>query len=705
MHMGKLGRFMSFIRRLLFFVAVAVVAVSARAQVQATLVSSVASVRPGQPFEAALRIVHEPTWHTYWVNAGSGYPTSLQWELPAGWTAGAIEWPVPVVIHDHRGVVTGQGYEGVVLLPFKITPPSDAKVGETVVLKAKADWLMCDPRQCVPGGGEVSLAVRVSAGEPEPSSQSAEFAGIARPQAPPESVAVRAERLGATGDRVRLVVSVADASTLAGLSEPWLFSANNFVAFDAAQVVERPGGGLIVNLKISPAAEPGDLRVRGVLAFGDKGARRGWSLDLAPEIVDDIVVTQAGEATTREVTGGTAGFAGTLLLALVGGLILNLMPCVFPVLGIKILGFVKQAGGERRKVTAHGLAFTGGVLLSFWALAGLLAVLRSGGTELGWGFQLQSPGFVFSLAVVMLVFALSMSGVFEFGLGAIGVGAGLQRKEGLSGSFFTGVLATVVATPCSAPFLAPALGAALALPVAQGFAVFTAIAIGLSLPYLLLSLFPEAVKLLPRPGAWMETFRQAMSFPLYATVGYLVWVLAGQTADSALLKVLFGLTVVALGVWIYGRYATPVASSARRRFGVVGGLVLLAAGVALGWPRPPAPDAIAWEAWAPGRAEQLQAEGKTVYVDFTARWCATCQTNKQVVFASEKVRGWFRDHGVVALKADWTSADPRITAELAKWGRSAVPFNLVYRPGEAQPQVLPELLTPSVVLDALKGEH
>ena len=304
----------------------------------------------------------------------------------------------------------------------------------------------------------------------------------------------------------------------------------------------------------------------------------------------------------------------------------------------------------------------------------------------------------------MLVFALSMSGVFEFGLRATGVGAGLQTQTGLTGSFFTGVLATVVATPCSAPFLAPALGAALALPLVESFAVFTAIAVGLALPYLLLSIFPQAVKLLPRPGAWMETFKQAMAFPLYATVGYLIWVLAGQLKndDTALLAVLLGLTVIALATWLYGRYATFGASPGRTRFGVLGGLLLLALGVGLGWPRPPAPTAIVWQPWSPEAVAAAVADGKPVYVDFTARWCFTCQTNKKVVFGSAEVLKTFRERAVVTLRGDWTDADPRITAELAKWNRSAVPFNLVYLPGQSAPVVLPELLSPGIVLDALK---
>jgi thiol:disulfide interchange protein DsbD len=425
-----------------------------------------------------------------------------------------------------------------------------------------------------------------------------------------------------------------------------------------------------------------------------------------PGLIIDIAfgsISAAGEAASNAApVAATGSILGTLALAFVGGLILNLMPCVFPVLGIKIMGFVNQAGEDRRKVALHGWVFSLGVLSSFWCLAAVLAVLRAGGDQLGWGFQLQSPVFVFVLAAVMLIFAMAMSGVFEFGLSATGVGAKLQSKDGLTGSFFTGVLATVVATPCSAPFLAPALGAALALPTAQSFLVFTFIAVGLSMPYLLLSLFPGAVKVLPRPGAWMETFKEVMAFPLYATVGYLVWVLAGQTTDSGSLMVIFGLTVVALAVWFYGRYATPGANSGQRRKGIIGGLVLLVAGTALGWPQAPSENDLVWEKWSPEAIRTAQAEGRPVYIDFTARWCATCQTNKKIVFGSDEIQQTFRDQNVLMLKGDWTNRDPAITAELERWGRSAVPFNLVYLPDTTEPLILPELLTPGIVLDALE---
>jgi len=365
------------------------------------------------------------------------------------------------------------------------------------------------------------------------------------------------------------------------------------------------------------------------------------------------------------------------------------------------MGFVNQAGADRRKITLHGFTFTAGVLASFWVLAATLAILRAGGGELGWGFQLQSPAFVFALAVVMLVFALSMSGVCEFGGSIMGAGSSLQMQSGYRGSFFTGVLATVVATPCSAPFLAPALGAALVMPMAQAFLVFTTIAIGLSTPYLLLSIFPQAVRLLPRPGAWMETFKQAMAFPLYGTAGYLVWVLAGQTSESGSLMVIFGLTVIAMATWLYGRYAGFGAKPASRRIGILGGLALFAIGMVIGWPQGKSSTDIEWEPWSTARVAALQAEGKPIYVDFTARWCATCQTNKKLVFSSEAVRKRFRELGVATLRGDWTNSDPLITAELARWSRSAVPFNLLYLPGKPEPTALPELLTPGIVLDAL----
>jgi len=703
---------MTFLRLipLLVFALAGSFSTTALAQVRASLLAEVEWVQPGEPFYAALRLEHEGHWHTYWVNPGTGLPTSIEWELPEGFTAGEIEWPAPTVLRDRHGEIIGNGYEGEILLPVKITPPETLEPGTRVTLRATADWLMCD-EVCIPGSAELELALRVTAAGEDNARRSGWHSRIRATLAELPTSLPDKWRLSATRSADTITLKVAPTADAQNGNDPLprpirFFAEDNLVGYELEQQITPDAkGGYTLTLSVSPEMreEPVE-RLAGVLL-----AEGSWRADGSlPALRVDVPILDAPQ-TAGATVGSTsstqsAGLIATIALAFLGGLILNLMPCVFPVLGIKILGFVNQAGSEQRKVVAHGLVFTLGVLLSFWALAGVLAVLRAGGEQLGWGFQLQSPEFVFGLAVLLLVFAMNLSGVFEFGLGATGLGAGLQTKSGLSGSFFTGILATVVATPCSAPFLAPALGAALAMPVSGSFLVFTAIAVGLSTPYLLLSIFPKAVGVLPRPGAWMETFKQFMAFPLYATVGYLLWVLAGQASENALLFVFFGLVVVALGLWCYGRLRAPGASAGRARAGLVGGAALLACGLWLGWPHAPAPTEVVWEPWSEELVAKYQREGRPIYLDFTARWCATCQTNKKLVFSSGEVLKTFANKNVAALKADWTSKDPKITAELAKYQKSAIPFNLVYLPGEANPRELPSLLTPGIVLDALKGD-
>jgi thiol:disulfide interchange protein/DsbC/DsbD-like thiol-disulfide interchange protein len=674
---------------------------AARAQVAASLVSEDASVQPGRPFTLALRLVHKPHWHSYWINPGTGLPTTLKWTLPDGWKAGDIQWPSPMLLTDTRGNVIGNGYDGDLLLPVTITPPAGLAPGTTVTLPVAADWLMCQD-ECVPGSAKLSITLPVSADVPKPDpewGQKIQFLLTQIPEVDP-SWAVSAVRGPKT---VTLSIRAADAPALPAQAaeDIHFFSEDGTIASDQPQTVTTDGkGGFTLVLPVSADAPAGAASLVGVLT-----SKKGWQPNgLVPGVRIDAAfgaAPAASAAGAAEPAPAAGGFLGTLVLAFVGGLILNLMPCVFPVLGIKILGFVNQAGADRRKVTLHGLVFTSGVLVSFWVLAGILAVLRAGGSHLGWGFQLQSPAFVFGLAAAMLAFALNMSGVFEFGLTATGIGSNLQSKSGLIGSFLTGALATVAATPCAAPFLAPALGAALALSTAQSFAIFTVIGVGLSTPYLLLSAFPAAVKVLPRPGAWMETFKQAMAFPLYATVAYLVWVLAGQLPDTGLLAALFGLVLVAMGVWAYGRWNAPGASQGRVRFGRIACLVLLAAGAWAGWPREAAPNAIVWEKWSPEAVEKLRSENRIVYVDFTARWCATCQANKRLVFQNDEILRVFHEKNIATLEGDWTNKDAQITAELAKYHRAAVPFNVIWLPGQADPVQLPEILTPSAVLGAI----
>lgn len=683
--------------RVFFLLSLLFPVLTLNAQVKASLVAESETIVPGGSILVGLRLEHDKHWHTYWKNPGIGISTRLEWKLPEGLKAGEMEWPIPQVILDRTGAIVGNGYEGDLLLPVRITADASIPLGTKLELSAKASWLMCE-EACIPGQADLKLTLDAAASAKTVSPWAARLGETER-KLPAESKLLAFEAK-TDGEQVRLDIRVAPQTSGGKIPEPErFFEDDGVIAFDAPQHLHAESDGAYF-LDLIPAR--GTVfgpyaRLKGVLRFKDSGEGSGLLVDVP--LVKTAKLPEPGEenfpssSASSAQGSGALSLLGSLGLALVGGLILNLMPCVFPVLGIKVLGFVQQAGAERRKVVMHGLVFTLGVLLSFWVLAATLALLRAGGAELGWGFQLQSPAFVYVLAVIMLVFGLNMSGVFEFGLSATSVGSSLQMKSGYAGSFFTGILATLVATPCSAPFLAPALGAALSLSTTESFLIFTAIALGLSAPYLLLSLFPSAVRLLPRPGAWMETFKQCMAFPLYGTVAFLLWVLAAQVQDSAYLGVLLSLVLISLGCWLAGR---------RSRIYAILSFLLLASGLVAGWPRAQSPTAIVWEPWSPARVAELRAEKRIIYVDFTARWCATCQTNKKLVFGSEEVLRVFANKRVATLKADWTNRDPAITEELARWGRSAVPFNLVYLPGRETPVVLPELLGPATVLEALR---
>ncbi|HYC70834.1 MAG TPA: thioredoxin family protein [Opitutaceae bacterium] len=699
------------------------------------LVAHDSSIQPGQPIWVALKMDHDLLWHSYWINAGTGYPTSINWTLPDGFTAGPIVWATPHVVKDTSGKVTGNGYEDQVFHFVRITPPASLAPGASVTLKARAEWLMCKD-VCMPGEADLELTLPVKAGKPEPNMRIARlfnnaFHDLPRAESDWRFTAVRG------GGKVTLTLTPAPGKTPPAPSELHYFDENAVIDYAAPQFVRAAGQGYEIELAVGSDAPADAKGLKGILTgknlTGPVSGYGGVHVDVpfgtATAAKAPPASAPSGPAAPEAATAGgdaagaQGGLGGALLLAVLGGLILNLMPCVFPVIGIKILGFVNQSGQDRGKVASHGLVYSAGVLVSFWILAGVILALRAAGQELGWGAQLQIPGFVFGMAAFLLVFALNLSGLFEIGLSATGVGAGLQAKEGLSGSFFTGALAVLVATPCSAPFLAPALGAAFSTTytAAEAMGIFTAIAVGLALPYLLLSLFPQAIRLLPRPGAWMETFKQFMAFPLYATVGWMLWILAAQTSqsDNAFLLIAFAFVLIAMAAWFYGRFGQAHGGGARRAFGRIAALVLVVAGLALGWPSAPSAAEIAgaangaadgvtpgykveWQKWSPEAVAAAQADGKFAYVDFTARWCFTCQTNKAAVFASDAVLAEFQRKDVVLFKADWTNRDPKITAELAKWKRAAVPFNLIYAPGKKDPIVLPEILTPGRVLEALE---
>lgn len=660
--------------------------------VEAAVIGEKTHVVPGQPYRLGLLLRHDPHWHTYWKSSETGYATTIDWSLPDGFSISKIAWPTPK-IYDFQGF-TEYVYEGEVLLMATLMPPADLS-GDSIEISFSAEWLMCE-QTCVPGGIESKIVLPVTDAPASPSPQWANLFRDTDTQLPDSN------------DSLELVAWKGDQSVILRVSGKELPQSLYF--FDAQAAFKPTPENTIRNiddktvelyLELVDGGEAPEALV-GVLK-----AEQGWSRPGAPKGIKVDVPVMLQRPVVEETS-----WAGILVLAFIGGLILNLMPCVFPVLGIKIMGFVGQAGESRKKIAEHGLVFTLGVLLSFWILAAALLLLRSGGNQLGWGFQLQSPGFVFILTMLLFAFALNMAGMFEVGQSAVGVGSNLTAKSGLSGSFFSGVLATVVATPCAAPFLAPALGAALTFPPLGSLAVFTFIALGLSTPYLLLSIFPSLLKWLPKPGAWMETFKQFMSFLLFATVAYLVWVLAGQLTEEggygvfSLLKVLIGLVLLALALWVYGRWSAFHRPRKVRIAGSVSALVILAVSLYAGISGTRTPDAsafaVTWEKWAPGKAEALVEEGKTVYVDFTARWCVTCQTNKAAVFSSSRVLDAIEQGEVVLLKADWTNQDPEISKALARFGRSAVPFNLVYGPAAQNPIQLPEVLVPGTVLDAIK---
>jgi thiol:disulfide interchange protein DsbD len=651
----------------------------ATAHVKSQLVSAVSAIEPGQPFDVALRFVLDEHWHTYYKKPGdSGLATSIDWTLPEGFTASDITWPNPQRLPF--GPLTNFGYEGTVLHVVTITPPVRLKPGESVTLKARGDWLVCE-EICIPGSAEYELKLPVRAAA-APSKWTAAFSEFRdqQPQALDNTTFHRSKNLLL----IELPTILPDTPLAFFPDQEGIIDNTVF-----PQLITSGNGSRLSVPLAGNTTLPAELTGRLVASSGDSAS---FSIAATPAESKD---------SSDQIT---SGFLLTVLFGFLGGLILNLMPCVFPVLGIKVMGFVQQAGEDRKKVIAHGLAFTAGVLASFWLLAGVLLILRTSGQELGWGFQLQSPGFVFALMVFLFAFGLNLSGLFEFGTSAVGIGSGSNiSRSGATGSFFSGVLATVVATPCAAPFLAPALGAALSLPAVYSFILFTSIALGLSAPYLMLSLKPELTRFLPRPGAWMESFKQAMAFPLFATAAYLLWVLDGQVAENQLLHIFFALAAIALALWIYGRWSTPARSAATRKIAVVSSLLLLSLTLIWAWPKADSAAAIEWQPWSKQTEQQLIGEGRTVYVDFTARWCATCQTNKAIVFSNDEIIRTFKDLNIATLKADWTNQDPNITRELASFNRSAVPFNLIYHPGTSEPTILPELLTPGIVLDALEG--
>ena len=668
--------------------------VAAAAHVQASLVADEASVAPGGIVHVALRQVIEPGWHTYWRNPGdSGQPTTLAWTLPTGWSAGDIVWAPPKKLP--LPPLMDYGYEGEVLLPVAITVPKDAAVGQSVTLKARADYLVCQ-QVCVPEGADLTLTLPVTAvATPDPAwSGPIQVALSMSPKPAGLKAAVTAGtplKLSIVGDALK-GVNAADAY---------------FFPFDSSdidhaqpQVVTQGPDGLTL------ALTPG-------LAF--KGAKPASSMDGVLSVGGKLYEVDAVAGPPLAGAAAVAVDISAILVAIgsafVGGLILNLMPCVFPILSMKAIALARHAHGG--SAGAHGLVFMGGVVATFLALAGALIAARAAGQAVGWGFQLQSAPVVAGLALIMLLTALNLSGVFEVGesLQSAAGEAGGADNGSLWGSALTGALAVAVAAPCTAPFMAPAIGFALTQSPVISLAIFLSLGVGLAAPFTALAFAPGLLKLLPRPGAWMETLKGVLAFPMYGAAAWLVWVFSQQAGALGLAALMAAAVFTAFAAWLYGAAQSARIAGAKPwlRFGVAGVSMAIALALAF-WPSggapsasgAPAPGAIASVPFSPAKLDSLRASGTPVLVDFTAAWCVTCQVNERVALSTPEVADAFRKSGVVYMIGDWTNRDAAIAQFLTANGRAGVPLYLMYGKGGAAPVTLPQILTPGIVVDAVK---
>jgi thiol:disulfide interchange protein DsbD len=691
---------------------------------EARLVSDVASVRAGEPFTVGVHISLDKGWHTYWKNAGdAGNGLLATWRLPNGFSADSFAYPVPERIPYPP--LVNYGYNDEVVFLATVTPPAGLEAGRSVRLTLLAEYLVCAD-VCIPATAERSLELPVRDAPPTPSGDAAlirRYAG----RLPVEHAqwATRAARTDSG-----FVLDVAPPQGWKGsLGGAYFFPADPALLDHVAdQPVGRTAAGRYrLRLKQSAYLSGKPQRIEGVLALADGGtfdAAGHRGLVVSAAVADAEVawaaetaepVAAAGMAAGQGPAAGGAGGVGLLvavLFALIGGVILNLMPCVFPILSLKALGFAGR-GGDRAGMRRDGLVFAAGVIVTFLAMAGLLMAVRASGAQVGWGYQLQSPAMVAALAALMFMIGLILAGVFEVGLA-------LTRLGGLGGSgegsaFLTGVLATVVATPCTAPFMGAAVGAALIRPPLEGLLIFGALGVGMAAPYVALSFWPALARRLPRPGRWMETFKQVLAFPMFAVAIWLVWVFGLQTGMGGAAQLLFGLLLLAFAGWLIGRWPA-IAISTRTRWvtralatgAVVAAVAAGAAATSIETP-PPAGGgqaaALEWKPWSAAAVEEHRNAGRPVFVDFTAAWCISCQVNERVALETPAVRQAFAGRNVALLKADWTRRDPAITGALASFGRSGVPL-YVYYPADpaAKPVVLPALLTPMIVLATLEKE-
>jgi len=699
----------------LFFIAACALTTGARGQNTSQSVVTTEQVRAelmvqapdgidaGKTVWLGLQLTHQPEWHTYWKNPGdSGLATTLQWTLPAGVTAGEIAWPLPKKIP--LGNLTNYGFDGTVLLPVPLSITSAFKpslLNNDLEIKLKANWLVCR-LECVPQDGEFVLHVPVRGST---ALNSAAFAASLKAQ----PAALEGDsRVAVDGKQLKLTV-VGLPSTLRGKQLEFFPETPELIDPAAAWSQQWTKNGQsdvwTASVPLSGLRSESPALMPLVLVADVNGQRQGFRAQAQvlgnwppvagvasspPELALALATTTVPIAPAVSI-----GLWAALLGALLGGMILNLMPCVFPVLAIKVMSFTRHAH-DRRGHRVSGLAYSAGVVLSFLALGALLIGLRSAGEQLGWGFQLQAPAAVAALAVLFTVMGLNLAGLFEFGRFLPNAVLTLEAKNPAVNAFLSGVLAVAIASPCTAPFMGASLGLALGLPPLQALLIFMTLGIGMALPYLAASLTPAVARWLPRPGAWMDTFRRAMAFPMFATVVWLVWVLGQQSGidgAAALLALLVALSLVLWSLTLKGRSRVIIAIIS------IAVLALLTGAIGQNVIKMAASSELSsragnerWQLWAPGRVEQVLATGAPVFVDFSAAWCVTCQYNEKTTLANPEVLADFATNKVTLLHADWTRRDPAISAALAQLGRSGVPVYVLYQNGRA-PVVLSEILS------------
>ncbi len=654
------------------------------------------TVKSGTPTRLLLILDHKPGAYSYWTNPGGpGVATKVKWTLPPGFSVSGPEWPTPQQYEN--GGMTFYVYKGKVALVYTLNPPEHLEEGADVEIKGEIDTQVCTTRSCMPLKKSASakmVAAAPAKGSPEnPSGTSGELssdkagdsvaAALAALPLPPRKW--RFEAADFDGELVLDMHPEDDSNDDPGALYFFDSTAKPFVDSQKAQKAEKVDGKWRLRLPRLPGPPREGENLTGIVT-AENGWLKGENAPAAFALNLPINCEGAGIPPGAELAVERRAWV-LLGFAFLGGLLLNVMPCVFPVIGLKIMGFAKQAHKERRAVFLHGLAYTAGVLICFWTLSFLVITMGR-----GWGAQLQSDWFLFALCYIFIIMSMNMAGVFDIGTGVSSAGQSLSGSEGLKRSFFTGLLATLTSTPCSAPFLGTALAYALSLPPLMSLGVFTVMGLGFSLPYLALSMFPNWLKKLPKPGPWMDTFRQAMCFPLFATTAYLFWTMEAMMEEWRFLMLLFGLVLTAMACWLYGKMQKAELRRPRMAKWLFGcAVAALAVGVYLGMPK--ASDDLKWEEWSPETVAMLRNEGRPVFIDFTARWCATCQVNKRV-YSNDELRGLIKDKNVALLKADWTQYDERITSTLRnEFDKAAVPVNVLYAPGTQKAQVLPDILT------------